>query len=184
MIARLVIIVALVSAVAGAAPRRDSCGTERVSVKIGLDVAAREMDTTPVDSTIAALVALPRPRTPAGERAEAERRVWRVRATIVAVKAERDGDLHLVITDDDGHRMIIEIPSELCAEQSAWHEQVVAVRRAADEKLHPTSKVRRARLPAVITGVAFFDVPHGQFGVASNAIELHPVTRIEFGGGQ
>jgi hypothetical protein len=28
---------------------------------------------------------------------------------------------------------------------------------------------------AVITGVAFWDFPHGQTGVAPNAIELHPI---------
>jgi hypothetical protein len=28
---------------------------------------------------------------------------------------------------------------------------------------------------ARITGVAFFDFPHGQTGVAPNAIELHPI---------
>jgi hypothetical protein len=28
---------------------------------------------------------------------------------------------------------------------------------------------------AQVTGVAFFDFPHGQTGVAPNAIELHPV---------
>jgi hypothetical protein len=29
-----------------------------------------------------------------------------------------------------------------------------------------------------VTGVLFFDVPHGQTGVAPNAVELHPVIGI------
>ena len=31
---------------------------------------------------------------------------------------------------------------------------------------------------ATITGVGFFDIPHGQTGVAPNAIELHPVLKL------
>jgi hypothetical protein len=31
---------------------------------------------------------------------------------------------------------------------------------------------------ATITGVAFFDVIHGQCGVAPNGIELHPVVKF------
>ena len=32
--------------------------------------------------------------------------------------------------------------------------------------------------PATVTGVGFFDIPHGQTGVAPNAIELHPVLKF------
>jgi hypothetical protein len=31
---------------------------------------------------------------------------------------------------------------------------------------------------ATITGVGFFDLKHGQNGVAPNAIELHPVLKL------
>jgi hypothetical protein len=31
-----------------------------------------------------------------------------------------------------------------------------------------------------VTGVAFFDILHGQEGVASNGVELHPILAIEF----
>ena len=31
---------------------------------------------------------------------------------------------------------------------------------------------------ATVTGVGFFDVIHGQTGVAPNGIELHPVLRL------
>jgi hypothetical protein len=33
----------------------------------------------------------------------------------------------------------------------------------------------------LITGVGFFDLQHGQSGVAPNAIELHPVLNVTFG---
>jgi hypothetical protein len=31
---------------------------------------------------------------------------------------------------------------------------------------------------ATVTGVGFFDIIHGQTGVAPNGIELHPVLRV------
>jgi hypothetical protein len=36
-------------------------------------------------------------------------------------------------------------------------------------------------VPVIITGVGFFDFYHGQTGVATNGIELHPVIDIQFG---
>jgi hypothetical protein len=47
---------------------------------------------------------------------------------------------------------------------------VARKRRAADE-------------PVTLFGVGFFDVIHGQRGVAPNGIELHPVLGICFGAG-
>jgi hypothetical protein len=47
--------------------------------------------------------------------------------------------------------------------------------------LHRRRQIRVARnqvrlcAKARVTGVAFFDFPHGQTGVAPNAIELHPI---------
>jgi len=35
-------------------------------------------------------------------------------------------------------------------------------------------------MPLTVTGVAFFDVLHGQEGVAPNGIELHPILMIDF----
>jgi hypothetical protein len=34
--------------------------------------------------------------------------------------------------------------------------------------------------PVVITGIRFFDFPHGQIGRAKNLIEIHPLMGIEF----
>lgn len=186
LVAGLVAILMLASGLASASPRRESCGEERAAVKLGLDADAPRVAVLPAEVTIAELVALSRPRAAATRRAGAELQVYRVHATVVAYKAEDDGDLHVVIADDDGRHMIVELPAERCAAHSAWHEQVVAARRAAEVRLHPAAKVRRARIPVIVEGVGFFDKLHRQLGVASNAVELHPVTRIEFadGGGQ
>jgi hypothetical protein len=42
----------------------------------------------------------------------------------------------------------------------------------------PSTSFRRLHGRATITGVGFFDLFHGQTGVAPNAIELHPVLKL------
>jgi hypothetical protein len=46
----------------------------------------------------------------------------------------------------------------------------------------PAPALTRATESVTIQGLGFFDFAHGQDGVAPNAIELHPVTGIAFGG--
>jgi hypothetical protein len=41
-----------------------------------------------------------------------------------------------------------------------------------------TSHFAQLNATATVTGVGFFDIPHGQTGVAPNAVELHPVLRF------
>ena len=62
--------------------------------------------------------------------------------------------------------MITETPSPTCISGGT------PLRRNQMAKARGRVRVcARAR----VTGVAFFDFPHGQTGVAANAIELHPV---------
>jgi hypothetical protein len=37
---------------------------------------------------------------------------------------------------------------------------------------------QRTSVPVSVTGVGFFDVVHGQMGMAPNGLELHPVLKI------
>lgn len=152
------------------------CGTERAAVKLGLDSDAARVTTEPRSTTIAALSALPRPHT--ARRAPAELQVWRVTATLIAYRAEADGDYHLVISD--GRRtMIVEIPSPRCAAHGAWAKQIAKARAAAD-RMQPGKKLRRIAVQVTVTGVGFFDRDHGQLGAARNGIELHPLLSVEF----
>jgi hypothetical protein len=94
-----------------------------------------------------------------------ERHRYVVTAAVTLVRAEEDGDLHLVLQAGSDH-MIAESPSPSCdANAPPLYRRLMTSAR---------SRVRlcaRAR----ITGVAFFDFNHGQTGVARNAIELHPI---------
>jgi len=63
-------------------------------------------------------------------------------------------------------QMIAEAPSPSCDSRAyPLRRRQMAQARA---KVRLCSKAR-------VTGVAFFDLDHGQTGVAPNAIELHPI---------
>ncbi len=160
------------------------CGVERWSVKTGTDPDASSVDvTTSVPTTVAALVALPAPDTlPNNQRIEpVETTVWVVDATLSGYKRESDSDYHLVLSDENGNTMIVEIPSPGCVGvNSPFFDAIGSARASFDAELHATSSFRTANIPVRVTGVGFFDFLHGQTGVAPNGIELHPVLDIVF----
>lgn len=177
---RLTLIVAI--AALSSTARADRCGEERQAVKIGTDAGSAAVDDQPADTTIQRLVALPRPRrVPPDARVpgSAELRIWRVTATITAYKLESDGDLHVVLSDGT-RTMIAEFPAASCVEASRWRSEINAARISAMRRLRPSVGVKHAHLRATLTGVGFFDVLHGQLGVAPNGIELHPVVGIRW----
>lgn len=108
----------------------------------------------------------PKPGTSA--RMAFEYHVFTVVARVTAVHLEGDRDYHLILKEH-GWPMIAESPAPECTSGAKlYYRQLMA-------RAHKVARVcDRAR----ITGVAFFDTDHGQFGVAPNAIELHPVLRF------
>lgn len=146
----------------GHASRVRICGVERWAVKTLQDrpslLAVRP-------ASIAYLVSRPAPSFLPPTRLPFERHVFRVHAAVSLVRSEADGDLHVVLSD--GRRtMIAEAPSASCdgGATPARRKQMSTARAAV-----------RTCANATVTGVAFFDYPHGQTGVAPNAIELHPI---------
>jgi hypothetical protein len=183
---RLLLATALILAVAAPASARGTkCGVERWPIKVGRDNDVRKVDTTPVPSTIAELIALKAPANPNRRKktryAPTELKVFTVEATIKVIKPEADSDYHIVISDAEGHTMIVEAPHPNCAKGSRFEAQIAAV-RAAINKHFGGSILKRMEpnIKAKITGIAFFDVLHGQEGVAPNGIELHPILEITF----
>ncbi len=173
-LATLVILALSVTAPLLAQPPR--CGVQRWPVKIVTDDDSARVDLTPRDTTVAALAAMPRPAGPFPQRARVtpeELVTWRVRAILWEVRVEPDGDLHLVLADPSNTsvRMIAELPDSNCALGSRHAATFAEVNRQL-------RRVGRRKL-VTITGVAFFDRPHGQRGAAPNNIELHPVLRVE-----
>lgn len=158
-----------------------ACGRERWNVKTLTDPAAAQVDLTPIPSTIEALRALPMPGpilfgTP---RLSQERHSYAVAAQLLWDKLEADGDFHVVIAGQSGATMIAEIPDPGCAAGSAIGTTLARVRGEFVAKFGAPSPERFERVRGTarvrITGVLFFDVLHGQRGVAPNGVELHPV---------
>ncbi len=114
--------------------------------------------------------------------ATTELTVFTVTAELVEFKLEDDRDAHLVIAEpgDPSATMIVEFPdADNCAGAvaSAHAPEMRAARAAlvaAFGQPH-SSEFTHLSGTATITGVGFFDFPHGQTGVAPNGIELHPV---------
>lgn len=156
----------------------------RWSIKTGTDADAGLVDLEkPVTIDVAGLRALDRPaRIPRKRRATpVETTVYVVPATLVKYKRMHDGDYHVVIAGEDGSTMITEIPDPARVGASCpFRDRIVKARADFDARYNATMTWQSPNVPVVVTGVGFFDFPHGQIGAAPNQIELHPVLDIQF----
>src|SRR5207249_2824777 len=95
------------------------CGVERWAVKTLSDADRERVQRRPVDATIEALVALPRPvvLSPGARADPVEVTVYRVEARLLWLFAEAAGDYHLVLASprDTTITMIAEVPDPGCA---------------------------------------------------------------------
>ncbi|MEP6860147.1 MAG: hypothetical protein ABJE66_05975 [Deltaproteobacteria bacterium] len=160
-----------------------SCGSERWNVKTGTDSVASSISLVPQPSTIATLVALPAAGGGTGRETPTEDTVWELKdVTLTELKLESDSDYHLVISDGS-KTMIAEIPYMSCATSSAWACFISRSRSEIDAKYTVSTSPQYPSATITLRGVGFFDLAHGQNGVAPNAIELHPVLELCFGQG-
>lgn len=145
---------------AAVAPQVDKPGTERWAVKTGQDQdrskvgknvlleGGDDLGAGIVEATVEELIALPRP--PGLENAkldppafstvrdgQTEITIWRIEATILAVKHEADGDYHLVLQGPSGSEMVGEIPTPTTefVGDSPWLVNIAQARQAIDDKL-------------------------------------------------
>ncbi len=158
------------------------CGVERWAVKTLTDPEAGQVNLAPKPATVEGLAVLP---VPGGfgrdaKRLEPEFQAYTVAAVLVEFKEEADSDIHLVLLGKSGQSMIAEIPDPGCAQGSRVLPQISSARTQFIGKFGLPSRTswHQVNTPVTVTGVLFFDVPHGQTGVAPNAVELHPVVDI------
>jgi hypothetical protein len=123
---------------------------------------------------------MPHP-TPRTRNTVYERRAWRVKAQIVQFKLEDDSDIHLILFWA-GRYMIAEMPFAGCLPRTTRDRRAIVAARAAFVRRCGLPTTSRQPLGAVayVSGVGFWDVPHGQTGAARNYGELHPVTGVRF----
>lgn len=161
------------------------CGTERWEVKTLSDPDRDLVDLRPVDATVEDLIEVqPESIAPGGYRyAPVELTVYQVEAYLGGAFTENDGDWHLVLFGLENQRasIIAEIPDPACAGacRSGLARDFAIARQALEDRLAEPNPQDRA-IRVTVTGVGFFDRPHGQAGAAPNQFELHPVLRIEF----
>ncbi|GAC1352034.1 MAG: hypothetical protein NVSMB1_10900 [Polyangiales bacterium] len=164
------------------------CGTERWKVKVGQDTAtACSIGLSPTATTIASLRALdPGGSLPPFTRiAPTETTVFLLQdVTLVQFKKETDLDYHLVLQDGAGRTIIAEIPDPDCMPSSGpWYKLVKSTRDLLESKYSGSTSWTYPAVTVSVRGVGFFDVLHGQTGVAPNGIELHPILGLCFGAG-
>jgi hypothetical protein len=122
-------------------------GSERWPVKTGTDPddVADEI----VDTTVEEMVRFPRPddmlpvtslqpQYQSHRATPVETTIWRLKATVITLKMEADGDYHLVLQGDSGETMIGEIPHPnppYVGKSSPWNDQIKTARAWADENL-------------------------------------------------
>ncbi len=159
-----------------------SCPIERGPVKEGSDDRYR-VSTTITATSVAYLVSRPKPSSyPNNNRlVPYERMTWQLTATLLQYKQESDGDVHLVMQDSAGRKMIAELPYSPCVPTSSrWQAAIAAARASFNHTYTPTTSWHYVRRTVTLKGLALFDPPHGQTGAAGNGIELHPVTAVTF----
>lgn len=165
------------------------CGTERWPVKTLADSDRAKVNFALQETTVGWLVSQkPPPNSPENSRvAPIETQTYRVKAALIGFKEEKDRDFHIVIADPSNlqETMIVELPDPNCAGACASGRTTdfAKARATITNRLGPAPyafKRLKQPLPVTVTGVGFFDFKHGQTGVAKNAIELHPVLKIDF----
>jgi hypothetical protein len=157
-----------------------ACGVELWSLKTLSDPQRRLVNLHPRNTSVAAINALPMPHpTPRKRTTAYERRTYRVKAQIVSFKLEDDSDIHLVLFWA-GRYMIAELPFAACLPSRTRDRRAIVAARATFVRRcgFPTSERQPLGAVALVSGVGFWDVPHGQTGAARNYAELHPVTGL------
>jgi hypothetical protein len=163
-------------------------GVQRWSVRTGADADAALVGDKIVPITIRELAAFPPPdsRDPRFQEHRfkpVETTLYRVEGTLTAYKEEMSGDYHLILTDESGETMIAAAPNPdpaFVAPSSRWAKEIAAVHKAIKDRLNPTSRFEQVHVKVRVTGLGYFSYPHGVRGEAKNAVQLHPVTSIEF----
>ena len=161
-----------------------ACGTERWPVKTATDKDKEAIVATSVPATVNQLSQIPAPVDPSIKRdtryAPTELAVYEITAKMTFIKVETDEDYHVVLKDEKGNSMIVESVSPNCAQGSRFEDEIKVVRETIDKSVGTIDKPKTVSRMVTVTGVGFFDRIHGQNGVASNGIELHPIIGIIF----
>src|SRR6266851_6188643 len=160
-------------------PHRNNpqCGGPRRAIMTLTDPAAAGVDLrTPTLTSIGELRSAAAPARPSGRVRPLETTTFALVGTVMAAKLETSGDLALVLEDASG-RLRADLPNPACLGGSPVRNKALAARRvfeAACGPLAPPGRWRSVHASALVVGIGFLGAKSR--GVASNGIELAPVT--------
>jgi len=163
-----------------------TCGSWRWPVKTGSDATRYQVSRTTWYTSVNYLDSLTPPSSFASYAQNhrirwPEFRTWQINdTTLVAIKLEDDGDLHLRLRSSTGKTMIAEIPKPGCVSSaSLWKTGITAARNYVTGRYWVSlSRWHYLYKKIDIKGLGFFDEEHNVTGAAPNKIELHPVIYI------
>jgi hypothetical protein len=169
-----------------------SCpGVFRWNVKTLTDAIGEQVLFSKVDDTsVKELVTAKRPKglcllsfkggkTP---RREDESQMVKVRAFVTGYNIQRDQDYHILISTNDGAKMVCEIPDPDCSLFATNPTLASVFRRAREDFSHVISRLSESSRPVEVemVGVPFWDARHWWLrGTAKNGRELHPVISVK-----
>jgi hypothetical protein len=164
------------------------CGTERWAAKTLSDSKSASIDfsQTPQVMTLTEVNQLTghcHPGMNLRRTFPEELKIFEVTGWVRCVKKEQDRDYHIAIFEEDAvdaPSMVVEVIDPGCqgAKTSPEHERLVNA-RAAFMQLTNSKPHDLLGKQVKVTGVGFFDLAHGQTGISSSCMELHPVLTIE-----
>ncbi len=163
-----------------------NCGIERWHIKTLSDKDTVKINFKQIiPSTVHEQVLLDTPNRKT-TRLDSETKVYSINCFIIGYKKEsKDKDIHIIIEDiDTDETMVAEIPSYECFEiqKTSRFELFKELQEWFVKNIgKPSSKFvfLEKHIPVTITGVGFFDLHHGQIGMAGNGREIHPVLSIK-----
>jgi hypothetical protein len=163
-----------------------TCGTWRWPVKTGSDADRYRVSQTVKYTTVRHLRSLTAPSSfPTYYQNHrfrgAERHTWQLTTHLTQFRLEDDGDIHLVLRNSAGKKMIAEIPLGRCvSSRSLWKARIASARTSFTNHYRVTTSWHYVNRWITLRGLGFFDEIHNVTGQAPNGIELHPVTRVRF----
>ncbi len=170
---------------------RDITKPPRWAVMTGTDADVARVKTPATPTTIADLLAQPRPSLlapgtldPSFRRhraGRAETTEWSVDALLVGAQINDDGDYHLVMRDASGHTLTGELPDPArMGQPSRFAGGMRAARSVLVHRLHPGEKPLAVHVPIRVVGLGYWGRAGKGPGGMGNGIQLHPITGIEF----
>ena len=167
---------------------------ERWPVRTVADLDRSEVNPKIVPTTMADLIAQKRPtdmpfrgepvpKYHSRRAATVETTIWSVVVSVRASKLHLSGSYRLIVQDEDGRTMNVEVPDPVEVDQtSPWLSWFVSVREKLKEKLQfrTSYSYLDPPIPARLDGLGFFSRFHGKTGTAPNGVELQPIIDLKW----